>query len=152
MKNFFAIIKTEENRDYSVVFMTLDAILSAVDNEFDARTRNNCESAPSPVSAAQNFLGDKWKRVEFFTYDMAGASELLWAARGLGPVYELRAVELVQVLRNSLDRLLESSLNEVRAYCIQKRLTRADGTISAQRLEGVRHLLDASASELIALL
>jgi hypothetical protein len=153
MQTFFALIKTDHDREYTVSLVTTETVLTVIEDEFDKNERERCEGSNSPIEAAKFKLATKWVLVEFFPYDLGGAQAFLKSARGLGSVYELRAIQFVQALRDDLGRAVDRSLDAVRAKVAQSLLSRViDPANASSRVDYVRKVLDAGAEELIQLL
>jgi hypothetical protein len=153
MQNFFALIKTDYDRDYTVSLFTAETILTAIAEEFDCHAREHCEQqAAQLLEVAKYKLATKWVLVEFFPYDLCGALAFLKSARGFGMAHELRAVQLVQSMRDDLTNALESSLNGIRAKVAQALLSRVETCNATNRVDYVRNILNAGPEELLQIM
>jgi hypothetical protein len=152
MHTFFALIKTDYDRDYTVSLITTETILTVIAEEFDGGTREHCEKSDKPLEVAKFKLATKWVLVEFFPYDVNGALSFLKSARGFGAAYELRAIQLVQGMRDELTRAIDRSLDGIRAKIAHTLLSRVDTSNVTNRVDYVRNVLNASLDELMQML
>jgi hypothetical protein len=98
---------------------------------------------------ALNYLCSRFPLVRLYEYTLAGARLFMAGAHGIGPVYELRAVELVQQMHDYLTRAIDQSLNQVRVDIVQKVIDIADGTNAEHCMKRIREVMDSDHSGLM---
>lgn len=144
MQIFFAILKTDSDRDYSVTLISRETLLMLVEQEFGAHIRKDCDNDATGIHGKTlNYLSTRYPLVRLYEYTVGGARMFLNGAHGMGAVYEMRAVELVEAMRDNLTRAIEKSIDDVRAELILKVLTRTDGAEATARLARIREVMDA---------